>query len=241
MIDQINEYADNSIRNEVNNPEPEGKQITELKNLNDDVKKPSWKIPHKIDSYKREKSENKPKDLLSLSKFFKRYKEKINGEEPLDANDYLGMLRKDIASLDIKIYFLCVKTNSLSDAYLALKKIAYYSVERNNYKDDLNIIKYYLGNNEKEDSLESENMNINIEKIEVKDNNKKDFCIIDEQKDKADLDKTKSDSTKETNCNYINKEKKILSTIFQTMEYNNFKRRSPFKTIKTLLGRNKKK
>ena len=241
MIDQINQFADYSIRNEVNNPEPEGKQITELKNLNDNVKKPSCRIPQKIDSYKRAKSENKPKDLLSLSKLLKRYyKEKINNKEPLNVNHYLGMLRKDIASLDVKIYFLGVKTNSLSDAYLALKKIAYYSVERNNYKDDLNIIKYYLGNNEKEDSLESENMNINIEKIEVKDNNKKDFCIIDEQKDKADLDKTKSDSTKETNCNYI-KEKKILSPIFQTMEYNNFKRRSPFKTTQTLLGRKKKK
>ena len=76
MIDQINEFADNNIRNEVNNPKPESKQITELKNLNDDVKKPSCRIPQKIDSYKREKSENKPKYLLSLSKLFKRYKEK---------------------------------------------------------------------------------------------------------------------------------------------------------------------
>ena len=240
MIDQINEYADNSIRNEVNNPEPEGKQITELKNLNDDVKKPSCKIPQKIDSYKREKSENKPKDLLSLSKFFKRYKEKINGEEPLDANDYLGMLRKDIASLDIKIYFLCVKTNSLSDAYLAYKKIAYYSVERNNYKDDLNNLKYCLGNDEKEDSLENENMNINIEDLGVKEKYKSDIDIIDEQKDKADLDKTKSD-TKETDCNYTNLEKKILSPIFQTKENNNLERINLFKIEKTWLGRKKKR
>ena len=106
MIKQINEFADNKIKSEVNNPVTEGKHITELKNLNNIIKEPSFRIPQKIGSYKRTKSEKKHKDsLLSLFKLLKRYfKMKINNKEPLNMDNYKEMLMEKIASLERKIY-----------------------------------------------------------------------------------------------------------------------------------------
>lgn len=239
MIEQINEFPDNRIKTEVNNHVPEGKQITELKNPNNNKKEPSFKIPQKIDSYKRAKSENKHKDsLLSLSKLFKSYlKEKINRKETLNINNYMGMLREKIASLERKIYFPVCCQNSLSDAYLALKKIEIYSLEKNKYVEEMDIINYFLSNDEKGDYLKIEDIK---EAESLKTNNKSNIFIIDKQEDKANLPNTNNVSTEMTNCNSLIKEKKKLSSIFQINEYNNLERINQFKIKKTWLGRKKK-
>ena len=231
MIEQINEFVDYRIRNESNNPVLEGKQITELKNLTNNIKQLSFRNHQKIDSYKRTRSENKLK--YSLSKLFKKYlKEKINNKEQLNVNNYIKMLKENIASLNRKINCpLCCK-NSLSDAYLELKKIENYLLERNKYEEEKNIIEYFLYNDEKGDYLKIEDIK------EPESNNKIDnFFIIDKQGDKTNLYNTDNISTKTTNCNYINKEKKKLSPIFQI---NNLERINQFQIKRTWLGRKKK-
>ena len=236
MIKQINKFADNKIKSEVNNPVPEGKQITELKNLNNIIKEPSFRIPQKIDSYKRAKSENKHKDsLISLFKLLKRYfKMKINNKEPLNMDNYKEMLREKIASLERKIYCPLSCQNSFFDAYFSRKSIEIYSLERNKYREIINIISF-LFNDENGDCLNikdikrTESLGANIEK---------DIFINDKQDDKKNISNTNNVSTKMTSCNYFNKEKKKLSLFFKIN--NNLERINKFKVIKNWLGRKKK-
>ena len=82
-----------------------------------------------------------------------------------------------------------------------------------------------------EDIKRTESLGANIEK---------DIFINDKQDDKKNISNTNNVSTKMTSCNYINKEKKNLSPIFNINEYNNLERINQFKIEKTCLGRKKK-
>ena len=238
MIKQINEFADNKIKSEVNNPVPEGKQITELKNLKNNIKELSFRIPQKTDSYKRTKSDNKHKDsLLSLFKLLKRFsKEKINNKEPLNMDNYKEMLREKIAFLERKIYCPLSCRNSFLNGYFSRKSMEIYSSERSEYGEIIDIISF-LSDGEKGDCLNNED----IKRTEsLGANIEKDIFINDKQDDKKNISNTNNVSTKMTSCNYINKEKKNLSPIFNINEYNNLERINQFKIEKTCLGRKKK-